>query len=130
MQSFSRLIGRVAGLALASALWTDSIDLPPSETATKILTNNLQVTVGAFALGLAAARFLKSSGPESEYVGQVRSGSGTRSGMSVPSWPTEPLSGPGTSPGSTTVAGSTGSTGLPGATDWGETSREGPAFRR
>jgi uncharacterized membrane protein SpoIIM required for sporulation len=33
-------------------LWTDSIALPPSEIATQILTNNLQVTVGAFALGL------------------------------------------------------------------------------
>jgi len=33
-------------------LWTDSIGLPPSEIATQILTNNLQVSVGAFALGI------------------------------------------------------------------------------
>ncbi len=33
-------------------LWTDAIPLPPSELATQILTNNLQVTVGAFALGI------------------------------------------------------------------------------
>lgn len=33
-------------------LWTDSLELPPSEIATQIFTNNLQVTVGAFALGL------------------------------------------------------------------------------
>ncbi len=33
-------------------LWTDSIPMPPSETAATIITNNLQVTVGAFALGI------------------------------------------------------------------------------
>lgn len=33
-------------------LWTDSIALPPGELATQILTNNLQVSVLAFALGL------------------------------------------------------------------------------
>ncbi|MBL8952612.1 MAG: stage II sporulation protein M [Myxococcaceae bacterium] len=33
-------------------LWTDDIGLPPSEIATQILTNNLQVSVGAFALGI------------------------------------------------------------------------------
>ncbi len=33
-------------------LWTDAIGLPPSEIATQILTNNLQVSVGAFALGI------------------------------------------------------------------------------
>ncbi|MBK7860600.1 MAG: stage II sporulation protein M [Archangiaceae bacterium] len=33
-------------------LWTDSLELPPSQIATQILTNNLQVAVAAFALGL------------------------------------------------------------------------------
>lgn len=33
-------------------LWTDAVELPPSELATQILTNNLQVTIGAFALGI------------------------------------------------------------------------------
>ena len=33
-------------------LWTDELPMPASETATSILTNNLQVIVGVFALGI------------------------------------------------------------------------------
>jgi uncharacterized membrane protein SpoIIM required for sporulation len=38
----------------AHRLWTDALQLPPSELATTIISNNLQATVGAFALGIFA----------------------------------------------------------------------------
>jgi uncharacterized membrane protein SpoIIM required for sporulation len=33
-------------------LWTDHIPMPPSETAAAIVSNNLQATIGAFAMGI------------------------------------------------------------------------------
>jgi hypothetical protein len=78
----------------------------------------------AFALGLAMARFLKSS--ESGDAGGRRSTEFTRRGH-APAWPTEPVAGRGGSLGAADITGSPASS---GSQDWRGTPAGSPAIRR
>ena len=89
----------------------------------------------AFALGLATARFLKSSNSESEAgASSARSrASGARSSYStVGTWPGEPRADAGHGGGAATAAGGANAARpatAPGTADWGGEATDAPAFR-